>query len=286
MELSNEEIRTIEAYLQGELSQTEQQQFEDRLQNETAFAKAFSDWKDMLQHLRLSQEEQQRRIELKEKWLAYDAQHSKTPVSSGIGKYKWLLGVAIAGGGVFALTHLLDGKEAALDNEEPATRPLESADPPIPEEIAPLYPPVAALELNPLVEQYLEFYPREDRLLSSSSGNIEDWLTNAHAAYDVGNYAEAVPLFKLALEAGTAPREGLFAGVAALQLGQGAMSIDFLKPLLEEQSLMNYYNDIRFHLALAFLQEEDVVNARLQLNEIIDAGEDFTLEAKELLEKI
>lgn len=132
-----------------------------------------------------------------------------------------------------------------------------------------------------LAETYLEPYP--DRI--TTMGSEADALTQAMAAYNQGRYEEALASFaELPEGAVSAELLNLYIGTSALETGQFTQAERTLQRTA--RSATDYAAAGKWYLALTYLKQEKVAQARPLLEELRSEGTYKRESATQLLETL
>ena len=140
--------------------------------------------------------------------------------------------------------------------------------------------PLSNLSLdNDPYQQYFAHLPRDN-------ANLGDEVLDAKQAYDELKYAEAYPGLIQEVASGGDSLNLIYASVAAIGSRQAEKAIPILEPLLEARNWQAYQVEIRWYLALAYLQQEELAKAQQQLNELASKENQYKTNAINLLQSI
>ncbi|MEL7251042.1 MAG: hypothetical protein AAFO03_21630 [Bacteroidota bacterium] len=259
MKLTEHDIAQIEAYHDGTLSAQDEALLRERIASDQGFRQAIQDWERLwVSGVQATKTEEAQLTEEKAKLQQLEA--TLPPLKKERNKTRRMVLVL----GVFAgLLGLYWWWTAELDNREVEESVEEIVEE---EQDRPLFQAFDAT--------YFEHLTRDDANLG---GNEEEAL----AAYDANSYAEAWPLLIEQVEAGADSIYLLYAGVAALADQQAEQSVTLLEPLLDRPSFRYYQEEVRWYLALAYLEqgEKDAADRLLNVLEVEGA---YVEKAKQL----
>ncbi|MGB5357532.1 MAG: hypothetical protein WBN11_12645 [Eudoraea sp.] len=108
--------------------------------------------------------------------------------------------------------------------------------------------------------------------------------TKAFAAYQNGEYTSALALFTELYSESEEPDYLFYQANALLQLNRGREAIPLLQEHLETADTLTEKSD--WYLAMAYLQVDDTENAKKMLQTVLDKGEFNVEEAKKLLQSL
>ncbi len=256
MNLSETDIFQLEALWQNSLEPSEKEALEKRLREDADFHKAAEDWKLIVTEGFLPPTEEQKELaEIKARMLGYAEK-----------------GEAIA----------VDKKEKA---EKVGRKPI----------IRRLYLGLAAaaallllLWLGPLKELLLPNSPSEQFFahLPRDNANLSGDGESGQQAYDRKAYKKAYTALIEEVAAGGDSLNIIYAGVAAIGSGQAEKAIPLLEPLLSAKNWQLYEAEIRWYLALAYVDQQKWEQATKLLQAIGQASGPYSAQAKKLIQDI
>lgn len=254
MNLSEADITKLENYWNGQLAPSEQTELEKRLAEDTAFRDAAAEWQFIIREAFMPpKEEVAEAAEIKKRLLSYQEDQNSTKQTAVESKPKRSLSVSwIAIGLAIAAALLL------------------------------------LLWLNPLNSALQEQRPSDGFFahLSRDNANLSDEGPLGRQAYDQHQYAKAYPALVAEVEAGGDSLNLIYAGVAAIGSGQADKAIALLEPLVNAKSWSFYQSEIRWYLALAYLDNGEIDRTNDLLNLLIQADDAYAEDAKNLIQKI
>lgn len=252
MNLSEADIIKLENYWNGQLAPSEQTALEKRLAEDTAFREAAAEWQFIIREAFMPpKEEIAEAAEIKKRLLSYqDDQHStRQAVATLKPKRPMSLRWIAVGLAVAALLLLLWFTLNSLLQEQ---RPSDG------------------------------FFAH----LSRDNANLSNEAPLGRQAYDQKKYAKAYPALVAEVEAGGDSLSLIYAGVAAIGSGQADKAVSLLEPLAAAENWSFYQSEIRWYLALAYLDNGEIDRANDLLNLLIQANDAYAEDAKNLIQKI
>lgn len=141
-----------------------------------------------------------------------------------------------------------------------------------------------SIDENNLFDTYFEPSKNVSQPIVRSDGH-ENILNTAFIAYSDSNFEEAMSLFKTAYQESKQSELLFYEGNALLALGDTQNAIEKFKEHLTYTDVLT--NRSHWYLALSYLKTKDSKNAILQLNALLNSGENFKKEeATSLLKKL
>ena len=133
--------------------------------------------------------------------------------------------------------------------------------------------------------QYASYYKPDISNSRSTDGTRENYLLPFASAYQEGKFEKVISIVEPYLEESNNEIK-LLTSIAALETGDVTKAMDLLNKILATGNY--YYRDhANWYKALAYLQLEDIDNAKVLLGQLAnDSKADHHKEAKELLNKI
>jgi hypothetical protein len=117
-----------------------------------------------------------------------------------------------------------------------------------------------------------------------NNGNFQDKKAKAFIAYEDGDYKKAVQLFSELYKENEASYYLFYKANALLKLGNSQQAIISLKQHLKAQDSLTEKSN--WYLALAYLKENDIANAKKVLKSISNKKGYNSKKAQELLQKL
>lgn len=114
--------------------------------------------------------------------------------------------------------------------------------------------------------------------------DAQDEKTKAFAAYQIGKYEEALPLFAELYTTEKSPYYLFYRANALIQLNRAKEAIPLLKEHLKTNG--NLVEKSPWYLAMAYLQLDDEENAKIMLDSVVAIGTYKVDEAKNLLDAL
>ena len=119
--------------------------------------------------------------------------------------------------------------------------------------------------------------------LPRDNANLSDTGDTGQEAYDRKDYKRAYTALLEEVAAGGDSLNIIYAGVAAIGSGQAGKAIPLLQPLLASDNWKLYHAEVRWYLALAYLDQEQSGQAAELLQELIASNGAYSAEAKKLM---
>ena len=119
--------------------------------------------------------------------------------------------------------------------------------------------------------------------LERGTTEAEDWKSKAFLAYEQKNYEQAIPNFETYLANTTDFESQFYFGIALLGEGYAQKAINQLKGVKNNPPSDVYGEYATWYLALAYLQVDEVENAKSLLQLLSENSADYQEQAKKLL---
>lgn len=243
--LDERDIELLEAYTYGEVSGEEERSLRDRILGDPEFASAVRQWE----------------LVEREGFVATPTQETRDLVKAALGKKRidqppgsssgsWFRYVII---GILLLLAALLAWKWFADPGATSTAP-----PPPPTEQT-----SETTVYADLAKEYFRHLPSENFHL----GSEETLEERALAAYEERDYETALPLLLETVEQGGDSLNLLYAGVAALGMGDGEDALIYLNAILSSPNLSAYHEDAFFLRLLTLLNRGDIEESRKVLQE-------------------
>lgn len=255
MELSEQHIEALEALWQGQLQESEKGNLEKRLAEDPAFFQAAQAWKQLSQEgFKPTQKESEALNTIKARLKNYEA----SPI---IGRQK--------------------SSKKRLLGQSVKTRRL-------------LYFSLAAaiilllLWLNPLntwlkpISPYQQYFAH----LARDNANLGTAIQSAEEAYDLKQYGKAYSGLLAAVAENGDSLNYLYAGVAALGSEQAENAAIIFENLLNQSNWALYQDEIRWYLALAYLEQNRTEEAQSLLQALYQEQGEYSQNAALILENL
>lgn len=141
--------------------------------------------------------------------------------------------------------------------------------------------PLSGLFVSPSspYDDYFAHLPRDNANLST---NVE----TGREAYDRQDYRKAYPALLAEVEAGGDSLDLIYAGVAAIGSGRPEAAIPILEPLLAARKWRLYDSEIRWYLALAYLNSGQETDGVTLLQALAQSDSEFAEQAEALLNAV
>ncbi|PHN01563.1 tetratricopeptide repeat protein [Flavilitoribacter nigricans] len=254
--LDETDIQLLEDYWQGQLDATASAALEQRLAEDPVFAAAAGEWKLLLEEGFGPASGERRELEaIKIRLKSYAETEGKPPK---------------------------DTQPTPSTNEKaPALRRIYLA-------VAAAAAVLLLFLFTPLKnifqpdDPYAEYFAH----LPRDNANLSDDAETGQEAYDRQDYKTAYPLLLEEVAAGGDSLNLIYAGVAAVGSGQGAEAISILEPLLQSDKWQFYQEEIRWYLALAYVNRREADKANDLLNAIVRSNASYAEEAASLLQQL
>ncbi|MBC6992945.1 hypothetical protein QWY85_03420 [Neolewinella lacunae] len=241
--LDDRDIELLEAYTYGEVSPEEERTLRSRLLDDPAFASAVRQWELMEREGFVATPTQATRDLVKE---ALDEKRIDPPATESNRAWLWYAIIAL----LLLLTALLawkwlSGTETTTTSPPPTEQATENT----------VY--------ADLVKEYFRHLPSENFHLGSEQ-TLEE---RALAAYEARDYATALPLLLETVATGGDSLNLLYAGVAALGMGDGERAMIYLDLVVSIETLQAFREEATYFRALSFISNGDVQKARKLIEE-------------------
>jgi len=256
MNLSETDIFQLEALWQNSLDPSEKEALEKRLQDDAEFQKAAEDWKLIVTKGFLPPTEEQKELaEIKARMLGYAEVSEASPKQEKEKEQKTerkpiirRLYIGLAAAAALLLLLWLGPLKGLLLPDSPT-------------------------------DQFFAHLPRDNANLSGDG-------ETGQQAYDRKAYKKAYPALLEEVAAGGDSLNIIYAGVAAIGSGQAEKAIPLLEPLLLAENWQLYEAEIRWYLALAYVDQEQWEQANKLLLVIDQTEGPYSIQAKELMQQI
>lgn len=256
MNLSEKDIFQLEALWQKSLDPSEKEALEKRLEEDAEFQKAAEDWKLIVTEGFLPPTEEQNELaEIKARMLDYAQTSEATPKQEKNKEEKSeqkpiirRLYIGLAAAAALLLLFWLGPLKGLLLPNSPS-------------------------------EQFFAHLPRDNANLSGDG-------ETGQQAYDRKAYKKAYTALLAEVAAGGDSLNIIYAGVAAIGSGQAEKAIPLLEPLLSSENWQLYEAEIRWYLALAYVDQQQWEQATKLLQAIDQANGPYSNQAKELIQDI
>lgn len=245
-ELTEKDLALMDAYLKGEMSIAEQQNFEQKLQSDVEFANQFNEIK-LLKRAYFEQDQESIRT-LMDKWDQEYLVEEKLPDTNF--NWKWVGGIAASLILVLVATFFF--------LKQPSNDVL----------FADNFEPYKLVLTNTRGHD-----AEEDKLLEE-----------AYRLYEQGNFEEASRKFKHKLRRQKSLKVQFYLGVSYLASGNATDAITVFQDCLEKDSLLKA--QVHWYLGLAYLKNNDVQNAKKEFQWHIDEESSYKDEASTILSRI
>jgi tetratricopeptide (TPR) repeat protein len=230
--LDEKDIALLEAYTYGEISPEAETSLRERLAGDTDFAASVRRW-ELLE---------------REGFVVEPTEATRAAVTAALEKptdlpvrkpwWRYLFGFLLLSGMAFVGWQLSQEPSSAPASAPPAELPAESTE---------------SAQDNiyaDLVDEYFRHLPSENFHL----GSEETLEERALAAYEARDYAKALPLLLETVEMGGDSLNLLYAGVAALGLGDGEKAISAFAGVLANDELKGFHEDATFLQVLGLIR--------------------------------
>lgn len=255
MKLSETDIQLLEDYWHERLEPRQREALEQRLATDTVFAEAAREWQLIITEGFLpSESEREEMAAIRERLSQYTAEEHAAAVTAASPTPKTARPV------LMRRLYLILAVAAAIALLVWLT-PLSG-----------LFQPTSPYQ------DYFAHLPRDNANLSTDA-------EAGRRAYDQEDYETAFPALLAEVAAGGDSLNLIYAGVAALGSGQPERAIPLLEPLLASDKWRFYHDDIRWYLALAYLQDGQEDKASLLLQRIAQSESEYAESAARLLEE-
>ncbi|SEQ59128.1 anti-sigma factor [Neolewinella agarilytica] len=239
--LNDKDIALLEAYTYGEISPEAEAELRGRLEEDADFAAAVRRWELVEREGFVIEPSVATRAAVAD---ALNREKTGTEErSSGIPWWWYILGALTVGLLAYGGWSLLHQPSTA-----PATAP-ENA----PTEVQ------ADGPYADLVREYFRHLPSENFHL----GSEETLEERALAAYEARDYATALPLLLETVEMGGDSLNLLYAGVAALGLGDGEAAVMYAEAVLNGLRRTEYFDDANYIKVLGLIQADELEVAKV-----------------------
>ncbi len=244
--------RLLEKFLQGKLTETEQQEFDSLLKNDPAFKEEVEFQTDVMRAV-IAEEDGNFAEMLSD--FESEARNEEQQIvqveSTGAKRFptKWLVAASIAILAAltyfFTLNQANDPKDLFAENFKPyrnVTHPITRGEEPA------------------------------------------DHKTKAFLAYSKGEYKEALPLFTELYASEKEPYYLFYKANALIQLNRAAEAVPLLQEHLKTQDSLT--DKSNWYLAMAYLQLKDIEKAKQALQRVVDTNAYKMEDAKQLLDEL
>ncbi|MEQ8417134.1 MAG: hypothetical protein RIB71_21810 [Imperialibacter sp.] len=242
--MEEQDIALIDRYLNGELSESEEEEFRQRLAAEKDFAQLFEDVRYLQKGLE--------RAELEKAWKAIQAAEADIvdTAPTGAATFSWKVWLPVA-----ASVALLV--------------------------VAAWFFLLRSTEPQALYAQYFEVYPNVEAPIYRDS-SAKDSLTTKDLAfrrYADEDYDMAIEIFKSIKQ----PDEGtlFYLGMSYLANDEATKAAAIWEPLSEEA--VDYKTQVQWYLALAWLKLDEEEKAKELFEELAESGTAYGDRSKEIL---
>jgi tetratricopeptide (TPR) repeat protein len=260
MKMDNKWFEDFDRYLLKEMSPEEKRDFEQALAEQPQMKEAFDIYStvelDMAMDLKHHEQEAALKQTLQQLTPTYFAPEPR-PIAKEVkmvsrSRLKWIAGIA-AGLLLFFLINIL------IDNQ--GNQPRQMA------------------------QSYFEANLRQ--LGQVMSGGTDDQNQYGVSAYNQQDYAGAISIFEISISRGTANAETFqYIGLAHLAVGEYEKALHYFKMLADQKDL--YSNPGLFFQALTLMHRngpDDILQAQLLLEQVVDQDAEGSRQAKEWLRK-